>query len=576
MKISKGVLSVTLIFVFCFFCSSSVMASSFSDINGHWAEESIEEAVSDGLFCGYPDGTFHPDGYITRAEMATLYSRMLQLQNASANDFTDIGNHWYTEAVLKNVYAGIVSGYPDQTFRPDNYITRQEAAKMMGSCLPNNTTGSGISIFTDHNMVQSWAADDVGLCANKGYFIGDQNQNFNPNASLTRAEAAAILVRMLNGETIIPETSIDVTPSSLLQITSASTNLSNQIRPNGIVTGNHVSLALNGVSLLGESTIDGDITFTTTKMMRLNLSGNIIMDDSSVSSANFRGIITSNNSSFGTIIVGGTSTFQLQSSAIRSMVINAPTTVIGTGSSIQNVQQNVNDFTSNVPIDQKDEDIPATTDAVTLRMSYNGGSEKVVTLAYGADDTLCEFLYAISCDPSNESLLDSEVITPFNNNFEHLKNLKVNDTILWSDAGWNRVIELFDGTSVSTEQLDRMKPDFDASSITLSDLQDFIGGLNMLYEGGLSSADRSKLLDNLAAMDLTTTTISGDTVNFILTCDEGTLTDNEAIGAYFINHILWNDHTIDQFFAECGETVTLEIQSGSGDSAQITVEKATL
>lgn len=576
MKISRGILTAALTFVFCFFCSSSVMAASFPDISGHWAESYIEEAASEGLIEGYPDGSFKPNEYITRAEMATIYNRMMQLQNAAPNNFTDMPGGWYNEAVLKNVYAGILDGYPDKTFRPDNRITRQEAAKMMGNCLPNNATGSGISIFSDSNLIANWAEANVALCANKGYFIGDQNRRFNPNSNLTRAEAATILVRMSNNEDIIPETSINVVPSSAMQISATATTLSNQIRSNGIITGNNASLTLNGVSLLGQSTIDGDIQFTTTNIVRMNLSGDIVMDQSTVGSANISGVVQCSNSSFGTMVVNGTSSFNLQNSSITSMEVNAPTTIVGSGSSIQNVQQNVSNFTSEVPIDEKTSDIPATTNAVTVTMSYNGGSEKVVTLAYGANDTLGDFLYTVTCDPNNAELLNSKVITPFNNNLDDLKNFKVNGLALWSDAGWDQAIDLFDETSASTEQLNRMKPNFSDTNITLSDLQNFIGGLNMLYTGELSSTERSKLLSNLNAMDLTTTTESGATVGFTLTCKAVTLTDNQDIGAYFINHILWTGDTVDQFFAECGNTVTLDMESSSGKSAQIVIQKTTI
>lgn len=576
MKISRGILTAVLTFVFCLFCSSSVMAASFPDISGHWAEGYIEEAASEGLINGYPDGSFKPNGYITRAEMVVIYARMMQLQNAAPNNFTDMPGEWYKEAVLKTVYAGIIDGYPDKTFHPDNSITRQEAAKMMGRCLPNNATGAGISNFSDRQLIANWAAEDVALCANKGYFIGDQYQRFNPNANLTRAEAATILVRMSNKENIVPETSISAVPFSAVQISSTTTNLSNQIRPNGIITGNNASLTLNGVSLMGESTIDGDIQLTTIKAVRANLSGNILMDHSTVGSANISGVVQCSNSSFGPMVINGTSSFNLQNSSVTSMEVNAPTTIVGSGSSIQNVQQNVRDFTSDVPISEKTTDIPATTNAVTVKMSYNGGSEKVVTLTYGASDTFWSFLYAVTCNPNNASLLNSQVVTPFNNHLDDLKNLKVNGLALWSDAGWDEAIDLFDNTAASSEQLNRMKPNFNDTSVGLSDLQNFIGGLNMLYTGELSITDRNKLLSNLNAMDLTTTTESGSTVNFTLSCKEGNLTDNKAIGAYFINHILWTNHTVDQFFEECGNTVTLQMESNSGKSAQITVQKTTV
>ena len=576
MKLAKGFLTAALTLIFCIFCSSSVMAASFSDISGHWAENYIEKAVDKGFVTGYPDGTFHPNSYITRAEMAAIFSRMLKLQNASPNNFTDMPGNWYNEFVLKGVYAGFLGGYPDHTFRPENNITRQETAKMMGTCLPNNATGAGISNFSDRDQIGSWAADSVALCANKGYFVGYESQRFGPNGNLTRAEAATILVRMSNGENIVPETNITGITSSAIDVSAAATNLSNQIRSNGITTGGNASLTLNGISLLGESTIDGDINFTTTKVVRMNLSGNIVMSHTVVGSANIRGIIQCSNSNFGTLAVGGTSSFQMQNSAVTSMEINAPTTIIGNGSSIQNVQQNVKDFTSNVPIGHKNTDIPAETNAVTIKMSYNGGSEKVVTLAYGADDSLLSFLYTVACDPNNSSLLNSKFITPFNDNLSDVEDLKVNGLALWSDAGWNEAIDLFDGTSASEEQLNRMKPDFNAASISLSDLQDFIGGLNRLYNGELSDAVRSRLVSNLNAMDLTTTTASGATVTCTLICKTGMITDNKAIAAYFINHILWTGDTVDQFFAKCGNTITLQMESSSGKVAQFTIQKTTV
>jgi hypothetical protein len=576
MKISKGILTVVATLVFCFFCSSSVMAASFPDISGHWAEEDIEEAASEGLVNGYPDGNYKPDDYITRAEMATVYARMMQLQTVAPNAFKDMPEAWYNEAILKNVYAGILSGYPDQTFRPDNRITRQEAAKMMGNCLPDNVTGVGIGHFSDCGLIADWAVDAVALCADKKYFIGDNYQQFNPNNYLTRAEAATILVRMSNGETIVPETSIGVKSSSMMQASAAPTTLSNQIRSNGINTGNNASLNLSGVSLLGQSTLHGNISLTSTRVVRMDISGEIVMDNTAVGSANISGVVQCSNSFFGAMVVGGTSSFDLQNSSIGSMEVNAPTSIGGSGSFIQTVQQNVSDFTSTVRIDQTTTDLPATRNAVTVKLSYDGGSEKAVTFAYGANDTLLGFLYTVACDPKNASLLNSELITPFNNNLTELKDLKVNGAVLWSDAGWNEAIDLFDGTSASSAQLDRMKPNFSATNISLSDFQNFIGGLNMLYAGELSSSERSRLVTNLNAMDLTTTTTSGATVDFTLSCKAGDLTDQKVIGAYFINDILWTGDTIDQFFAKCGNTVTLKMESSSGKSAQVTIEKKTI
>ncbi|MCY9691480.1 S-layer homology domain-containing protein [Paenibacillus alginolyticus] len=99
-----------------------------ADIKGHWAEKTIDTFVKLHVIEGYGDGTYHPDGKITRAEFATFISRIFDI-SGSANHSTalsDIGSHWAKDAIEKLADAGVLGGYGDGTFKPDQTISREE------------------------------------------------------------------------------------------------------------------------------------------------------------------------------------------------------------------------------------------------------------------------------------------------------------------------------------------------------------------------------------------------------------------------------------------------------------------
>jgi len=122
--------------------------TSFNDTNGHWAEQSINELAKLRILNGYPDGTFKPDKEISRAEMTIIIMRILELTStgkhipqtstpsaSEALQFTDKIPDWAREAINKGVVNGIVGGYPDGTFKAEKNITRAEAASMLSRLL---------------------------------------------------------------------------------------------------------------------------------------------------------------------------------------------------------------------------------------------------------------------------------------------------------------------------------------------------------------------------------------------------------------------------------------------------------
>ena len=196
---SKKVLPMTLAAVMAV-APVQVMAAPASDIAGHWAEAVITEWQEQGLIKGYEDGTFKPGNNITRAEFVTIMNNALGYEDAATLDFTDVAaGNWYYSAVAKAVAAGYVSGYEDGTFKPNNTITRAEAAVMIANAMGLGDRGSVADDFTDAADIPGWAKGSIGAIVEAEYMSGYPDGSFGARKSITRAEAVSALNRVLIG-----------------------------------------------------------------------------------------------------------------------------------------------------------------------------------------------------------------------------------------------------------------------------------------------------------------------------------------------------------------------------------------
>ena len=150
---------------------------------------------------GYSDGTVRPNGRITRAEVATIFFRLLtddarQRNWSSENNFSDVSaDKWYNNAVSTLCHMGVLGGYSDGTFRPNAPITRAEFAKIAVSFAQAN--GSAVySYFTDVKTTD-WFAPYVTAAKDSGLIEGYSDGSFKPENRITRAEACAIVNRVL-------------------------------------------------------------------------------------------------------------------------------------------------------------------------------------------------------------------------------------------------------------------------------------------------------------------------------------------------------------------------------------------
>ncbi|WCN36581.1 S-layer homology domain-containing protein [Aneurinibacillus uraniidurans] len=172
----------------------------FNDIEKHWAKEKIQEAVQKGLVSGYPDGSFRPNQPVTRIQWVSLLARALQLQGeeevTSFHDQEEIPK-WAEQSLSLVVKKGLVNGYPDGTFRPNQEITRAEMASVLARALKLEVKNRPSTTFSDNEKIPEWARGFVSALLEKGLIHGRDDNQFVPNDSTTRAEAVVLLLNML-------------------------------------------------------------------------------------------------------------------------------------------------------------------------------------------------------------------------------------------------------------------------------------------------------------------------------------------------------------------------------------------
>ena len=166
-----------------------------SDISSHWAEKAFLRLEELGIINGYDDGLYRPDAYITRAEFFKIINTTASVSKNEGSNFADVPESaWYKNAVDKAYTSKYASGYGDGTFRPDGYITRAEAAAAICKAFGGDIEDA--ASFTDNGSIPSWAKSFVDILASAGLLSGYEDGTFRPDGYITRAEAASIFDRL--------------------------------------------------------------------------------------------------------------------------------------------------------------------------------------------------------------------------------------------------------------------------------------------------------------------------------------------------------------------------------------------
>lgn len=171
----------------------------FADTQGHWAEKTIDVFIKLQLIKGYEEGTFRPNSPITRAEFATILNRVFDIQGGSHTSIVmkDIGDSWTKEAIENLVAAGVIKGYKDGMFKPDNTITREEMVVMLSRIVNLNDLAKDRAKGNFNDLNGSYAASEIKAEAQAGIVSGKGDGKFEPKSNATRAEALQIILNVL-------------------------------------------------------------------------------------------------------------------------------------------------------------------------------------------------------------------------------------------------------------------------------------------------------------------------------------------------------------------------------------------
>ena len=185
---------------------------TFDDIAQHKNQGAIEALAARSIIDGMGDGTFAPDNTMTRAQFAAIVVRGLGLSPKATNDFTDLNpGAWYLGYIGTASTYGIVNGRGDGTFDPEGKITRQEAAAMvaraaklcgMDTALSETAVRDILAQFGDYVTVADWARESVAFCYREG-ILDQSDLNVEPERAIRRGELAQMLYNMLGSAKLL-------------------------------------------------------------------------------------------------------------------------------------------------------------------------------------------------------------------------------------------------------------------------------------------------------------------------------------------------------------------------------------
>lgn len=251
-KINIFIISILIITVY------AKTSFAFTDTDSHWSKDTVLKMQDSKIITGYEDDTFRPDDCMTRAEFVTVINRMLDLEEESSKYIPDINrSDWYYSEIRKAVKVGIIEGDLDGMIHPEDKITREEAIVILSRAFKLKKISTIPKNYLDLEEISDWAKVEVYSAIIAGYLNGYDDNTIKPQNNITRAEALTLIYR------IVP-------------------NILNTNVYTGLITGNTLLFADNIV--LNNLTIDGNLvisnkSLSTLKVKDVTVKKNLIVID---------------------------------------------------------------------------------------------------------------------------------------------------------------------------------------------------------------------------------------------------------------------------------------------------------
>ena len=175
---------------------TSVVRLTYNDIQSHWGRTYIEKLSKQGIIAGYDDGNFRPDKNVTRAEFTKLVVSTLGEKSTAAVSFGDVSpSDWYYSYICAGYSSGLITG-DNGKFRPNDLITRQDAAVILYRAINGNINGDATLTYSDAQNISDYAKDAVSYLSDRGLLSGSDGK-FLPKNNTTRAQAATMLCKLI-------------------------------------------------------------------------------------------------------------------------------------------------------------------------------------------------------------------------------------------------------------------------------------------------------------------------------------------------------------------------------------------
>lgn len=186
--------TITMTLVGCLLISGTALA--FPDSDGHWADNSIKKLSSRGIIKGYEDKTFRPNNSISREEVSKIISACIGSEgNVDLSTISiDSQSRWSSASVANLIARGIARGYEDGSFNPEGKITRAEVCEMVYKAMQSNSFEFKLENNKDFDDIGShWSRTSVEQLSGCGIIKGYEDGSFNPDKNITRAEVCTII-----------------------------------------------------------------------------------------------------------------------------------------------------------------------------------------------------------------------------------------------------------------------------------------------------------------------------------------------------------------------------------------------
>lgn len=232
--------------------------TSFTDIQGHWAEAAIERWTSYGVVQGKGHGIFDPDANMTRAEMAQMYVTLLNLtEKADISKYADVpAGAWYADAVAKCVAAGILTGTSANTISPLAPVTREQMFVTFGRALGIAPLASTDAEFADFDQVSDWAKGIICALIEAGYVGGTGDNLLEPQAEINRASVVTLLDKTIAGYGNEPGSTVKAEhDNGLILVVTDDVTVTGAVDDVVVTPG-----AADGTVTLNGATVDGTVT----------------------------------------------------------------------------------------------------------------------------------------------------------------------------------------------------------------------------------------------------------------------------------------------------------------------------